>query len=126
MELIGPYLLQIFCVVLRLHMYPEQWKDIITCILHKPGKPCYDVPKVYCLIALVNTIIKLLSSIVAEDVLHLIKTHQLLPATHFRGRPGWSTMDSLHLPVDYIKAAWQHKQVVSVLFLDMEGAFPTL
>ena len=82
------------------------------------------MPKAYCPIALVNTIVKLLSSIVVEDILHLVETHQLLPATHFGGRPGRSTTDSLHLLVDYLKAAWRRKQVVAVLFLDIEGAFP--
>ena len=79
-----------------------------------------------CPIALVNMIAKLLSSIVVEDIWHLVETHQLLPATHFRGRPGRSTTDSLHLLVDYIKAAWWCKQVVAVLFLDIEGAFPNV
>ena len=32
--------------------------------------------------------------------------------------------DSLHLLVDTIKAAWHCHQVVSMLFLDIEGAFP--
>ena len=123
-ELITPHLLQIFCVVLNIHVYPSQWKDIITCVLHKPGKPHYNVPKTYCPIVLVNMIVKLLSSIVAEDISHLVETHQLLPTTHFGGRLGRSTTDSLHLLVDYIKAAWRHKQVVAVLFLDIEGAFP--
>ena len=91
-ELISPYLLQIFRAVLRLQVYSAQWKDIITCILRKPR---YDVPKAYCPIMLVNTISKLLSSIVAEDISHLVETHQLLPSTHFRGRPGQSTMDSI-------------------------------
>ena len=121
MELISPYLLQIFHVVLRLQVYPEQWKDIITYILCKPGKPHYDLPKVYHPIMLVNTIAKLLSSIGAEDILDLVETHQLLPATHFGGRPGWSTTDSLHLLVDYIKVAWRCKQVVSVLFFYRVG-----
>ena len=105
-------------------MYPAQWKDIIMCVLRKPGKPHYDVPKAYRPIMLVNTISKLLSFIVVEDISHLAETHQLLPSTHFVGRLGWSTMDSIHLLVDYIKAAWRRKQVVSVLFLDVEGAFP--
>jgi hypothetical protein len=48
----------------------------------------------------------------------------LLPNTHFGGRPGRTTSDSLHLLTDTIKAAWRKKQVVSVLFLDIEGAFP--
>ena len=90
-ELITPHLLQIFRAVLNLHVYPSQWKDIITCVLRKPGKPRYNVPKAYRPIALVNTIAKLLSSIVAEDISHLVETHQLLPTTHFGGRPGRST-----------------------------------
>ena len=55
-EMISLYLLQIFRAVLRLQVYPAQWKDIITCVLRKPGKPRYDVPKVYHPIMLVNTI----------------------------------------------------------------------
>ena len=89
-----------------------------------PGKPRYDIPKAYRPVALVNTIAKLLSSIVAEDLVHLMEKHALLPANHFGGRPGRTMMDSLHLLVDTVKAAWHRKQVVSVLFLDVEGAFP--
>src|SRR6266481_9021330 len=67
---------------------------------------------------------KLLSSIIAEDIMHLSEKHQLLPTNHFGGRPGHNTTDSLHLLVDTIKTAWRHKQVVLALFLDIEGAFP--
>ena len=74
-KLITPYLLQIFHTTLRLGVYAAQWKDITTCVLHKPGKPRYDVPKAYRPIALVNTITKLLSAIIAEDITHLTETH---------------------------------------------------
>ena len=74
-ELITLHLLQIFRAVLNLHVYPSQWKDIIMCVLRKPGKLRYNVPKVYYPITLVNTIAKLLSSIVVEDILHLVETH---------------------------------------------------
>ena len=67
---------------------------------------------------------KLLSSIMAEDLTFLMELQQLIPDTHFGGCPGCSTTDSLHLLVDMIKASWRHKQVVSILFLDIEGAFP--
>jgi len=123
-DILIPYLLQIFQAVLRLHYYPDQWKDSLTCVICKPGKPRYDVPKAYRPIALVNTTAKLLSSIVAEDISHLTEKHQLLPKNHFGGRPGRSTSDSLHLLVDTVKAAWCRKQVASALFLDVEGAFP--
>ena len=50
--------------------------------------------------------------------------HGLLPATHFGGRPGRTTTNSLHLLTDTVKAVWHRKKVVSILFLDVEGAFP--
>ena len=122
-DILLPYLLQIFHAALKLGVYAEQWKEINTCILRKLGKPRYDIPKAYCPVALVNTIAKLLSAIVAEDITQLTEKHQLLPANHFGGWPGQSTTDSLHLLVDTIKATWRHKQVASALFLDIEGAF---
>lgn len=43
---------------------------------------------------------------------------------HFGGRPGRTTTDALHALTYRIKDAWRKKQVVAVLFLDIEGAFP--
>ena len=54
----------------------------------------------------------------------MIEAHQLIPSTHFGRRPGHTTTDSLHLLVDTIKATWRCYQVISVLFLDVKGAFP--
>src|SRR6266481_6382799 len=116
--------MRIFCTMFKLGVYYGQWKEIITCVLRKLGKPHYDIPKAYRPIALLNTIAKLAMSIVAEELSHIVKTHGLLLATHFGGCPGRSTTDSLHLLVDMVKAAWHRKKVVSILFLDMEGAFP--
>ena len=123
-DYIIPYLLQIFQAMLKMGVYAGQWKEIMTCVLRKPGKPRYNIPKAYQPVVLVNTIAKLLSSIVAKDIVHLTEAHSLLPANHFGGRPGRTMSDSLHLLVDTVKAAWWCKQVVSTLFLDIEGAFP--
>ena len=123
-DLVLPYLLQVFQAIFKLKVYHAQWREIITCVLRKPGKPHYDVPKAYQPITLLNTIAKLLTSVVAEELSILVKTHQLLPATHFGGQPSRTTTDSLHLLTDTVKAAWQKKQVVLALFLDVEGAFP--
>lgn len=65
-----------------------------------------------------------LTVMVAENISQLVEWHQLLPNTHFRGRPGRTTMDAIHYLVHKIKSAWANDQVASVLFLDMEGAFP--
>jgi len=67
-------------------------------VLRKPGKPNYEVPKVYRPIALLSTMAKVLTGIVAEDMSH-----------HLIGK---------------IKGVWRKGSVVSILFLDIEGAFP--
>ena len=120
-----PYLLHIFHAMFKLQMYFDQWREIFTCMLRKPGKPCYDIPKAYRPIALLNSIANLATSIIAEELSHLVKAHELLPATHFGGHPGWTTTDSLHL-TDTVKVAWCRKKVVSTLFLDIDGAFPNV
>src|SRR5437879_271567 len=105
-------------------MYFNPWRESIMVILCKPGKPDYTTPKAFCPVALLNTMAKLLSAIVADQLTHMLETHKLLPNTHFGGRPGQSTTDSLHLLEYTIKHAWQQCKVVSALFLDIEGAFP--
>ena len=55
---------------------------------------------------------------------HNSEKHQCLLASHFGGHPGRTTTDSMHLVVNRIKNAWQHKRVTVMLFLDIEGVFP--
>ena len=67
---------------------------------------------------------KIYTALVAEDITTLAEQHKLLLGCHFGERPGHRTTDSMHLLVHRIKQAWQNKRVASVLFLDIEGAFP--
>ena len=71
-----------------------------------------------------NTLGKLLSAIVAEDLSFMCEHYALLPDNHFGGRPGRCTTDAMHLLVHRIKAAWRRRNVAAILFLDVEGAFP--
>lgn len=121
---IASHLATIFNAVFELGVYHQSWKDSITCVLRKPGRPSYQAPKAYRPIALLSTIGKLLSAIVADDMSRLIEEHELLPETHFGGRPCRTTTDALHYIVNRVKSAWHKRRVVSILFLDVEGAFP--
>lgn len=67
---------------------------------------------------------KVLTALVADNISHLVEQHQLLPKTHFSGRLGRTTTDAIHYLVQKINLAWADNKVASVLFLDMEGAFP--
>ncbi|CAG7850839.1 SubName: Full=Uncharacterized protein {ECO:0000313/EMBL:CCA73447.1} [Serendipita indica DSM 11827] len=119
-------LTNIYNAAMRLRHIPKQWKVSTTVVLRKPGKPAYNVAKAYRPIALLNTLGKLLSALMAEDISYLCEQHQLLPKSQFGGRPGRTTTDALHLPTCEIKNAWRKGKVVSALFLDIQAAFPNV
>jgi ribonuclease HI/endonuclease/exonuclease/phosphatase family metal-dependent hydrolase len=123
-SMIEDRLVRIYQAILDLDVYYDPWKEFTTVVLRKPGKPSYVTPKAYRPIALLSNMAKVLTSIVAENISGLVETHQLLPKTHFGGRPGRTTTDAIHYLVHRIKSAWREDQVVSALFLDVEGAFP--
>ena len=118
------YLLPVFNAAVKLQIHYEPWKESITVILCKPGKPNYSAPKGYHPIALLNTMAKLLSVIMADRTVYILETHNLLLATHFGGHPGHTTEDSLHLLESTVCNTWRQGKVASALFLDIEGAFP--
>ena len=68
---------------------------------------------------------KLLSSCVTNVLEFQAERLQLLPNHHFGGRASCTTTDSLHLITKKIRDAWRSKKVASVLFLDVEAAFPS-
>ncbi len=123
-DLIAEYLTYIIQAILGKGIYFDPWREFTTVVLRKPGKPNYQLPKAYRPIALICTLAKLVTAIVASDISHLVETHKLLPNTHFGGRPGRTTTDALHYLTHRIKKAWRKGKVASVLFLDVEGAFP--
>ncbi len=123
-ELIADYLLHIIKAIIDKGLYYDPWRESTTVVLCKPGKPNYQLAKAYRPIALINTLAKVVTDIVATDISYLAEKFELIPKTHFGGRPGRSTIDVLHYLTHRIKEAWRKKKVVSVLFLDIEGAFP--
>lgn len=125
-ELITPHLGPIFRATFTLKVYPAEWKTSRTVVLRKPGKPDYTNAKAYRPIALLDTISKVLSTCVAEDLTYIAETHKLLPQNHFGGRPGRTATDSLHLVTKFIKDSWRKKKVVTGLFLDVTGAYPAV
>jgi len=123
-DLLTKRLLPIYVVMLDKNLQYSPWKMFTTVVLCKPGKPHYDVPKAYQPIVLLNTMWKVLSVIVADQISFLTENYQLLPRNHFGGCPGWTTTDAMHLLTLRIKAAWHAGKVAAVLFLDIKGAFP--
>ena len=117
-------LLRLYKAMVEKNLHYAPWKSFTTVVLRKPGKPRYDVPKAYRPIALLNTLWKVLAAVVADQLTYINEKHHLLPAHHFGGRPGRTTTDAVHLVTHKIKSAWRQGNVTSILFLDVEGAFP--
>ena len=113
-----------FNAILALDTYYDPWREFTTVVLRKPGKPNYETPKAYRPIALISNLAKLLTAIIAENLSNIVELHQILPKNHFGGRPGRTTTDAIHYLTNKIHTAWRNNKVASVLFLDVEGAFP--
>ena len=93
-------------------------------VLRKPEKPNYSILKAYKPITLLNTLAKLLSAVIVEQLMFYAEKHSLLPLNHFEGRAKRTASDAVHLLVHRIENEWRKGKVVSVLFLDIKGAFP--
>jgi len=87
-DLLTDRLLQIYMAIFKRKLHYNPWKHFTTVILHKPGKPRYNIPKAYRPIALLNTMWKVLTGIIAEHLTFYTEKYCLLPDNHFRGRPG--------------------------------------
>ena len=124
-KILAPILLRLFRATFSLEYYPQCWKISNTVILRKPQKPDYTQPGAYRPIALLNCVSKILSSCVAQTLVHFTEKYALISDMHFLGRPGRATTDSLHLLVKTTKDAWRRKKKVSTLFLDIKAAFPS-
>ena len=76
-----PFIGPIFRATFTLEVYPDKWKDSVTRVLQKPGKPNYGVPGAYRPIALLDTIGKVLSLCVAEDLIKISEKANIYPET---------------------------------------------
>jgi len=99
---------------------------LTTVVIRNPGKPDYSKLGAYRPIALINSIAKILSACVSEDLTAMAELSQLLPANHFGCRPGRTTSDSLHYVTKFTKDTWRKGEVVSALFLNIKSAFPSV
>lgn len=103
--------------------YPKPLRESITVALRKPGKGDYTQPKSYRPVALLNTIGKLLESIIATRLAHLAESHQLLPKFHMGGRATSSCEHAIHLLLERLYWARRHRLTATLLLMDVAGAY---
>ncbi len=125
-HILTPHLATIYTAICRFKHYPNKFQKIHQVVLPKLGWASYEISSSYRPIALIETMAKIQSTIVAEELLYKCKAYDLLPNYQFGGCPGRSTTDTLHYMEQFTKNAWRRGQVVSALLLNIQAAFPNM
>jgi hypothetical protein len=94
-------------------------------MLKKAGKRDYSNPSAYRPIALLNTLGKVLETIIAKRMRYLTEKHALLPDTQMGARTGRSAEAALNLFTEQVYTIWagNKPRVASALSLDVASAF---
>ncbi|KAJ6133707.1 hypothetical protein N7523_000029 [Penicillium sp. IBT 18751x] len=102
---------------------PRRFQTSITVTLRKGGPKDYRMPKLYRPVALLNTLGKLLESIVATRIAWAAEEKKgILPKGHLGGRTGVSIDHAIQLILDRVHQAWGIDRKVSMLLLDVSRA----
>ena len=117
-------LLPLYNQCLRSGIHLRAFKRSVTVALWKLNKGDYRVVKAYRPVALLNTLGKVMESVMARRLSWMAETHQLLLKTLLGGRKGISTEHAVHTLMKIIQGAQNSgTPVTSLLMLDVSGAF---
>jgi len=92
----------LFQACLDQEVQPDHFKSAYTVILKKSGKSDYTNLLAYRLIALLNTLKKVLEAIISNRIKFIAKTHDLLPDTQYRARTNRATETALQQIIEKI------------------------
>lgn len=122
-SMLAGHLAMIMNQSLKIGYCPAHFRKSTTVVLRKPGKDNYTTPKAYRPIALLNTIGKVMDAVIARRLSYLVEEYHVIPKLHMGGRKLRSTEHALHTLVERVYEAWNTGQVLSLLLLDVSGAF---
>ncbi|KAF8671546.1 hypothetical protein AX14_005690 [Amanita brunnescens Koide BX004] len=119
-------LIKLFNNVCRTGVWLAHFKDSFSVIIPKPNKSDYTIPKAYRLIALLNTIGKLLTKILANRLQHDSAKFGLLHRDQFGGIQKHATIDAGLVLTDFISEHRERGWHTSVCVVDVAQFFPSL
>jgi len=104
--------------------HPAAWKTAIGIVLPKRNKPDYSRPKAYRPISLLPCLSKLLEKLFANRLAYLANVEpDLLESSQIGGRKQRSAIDAALLLQHYVERHRREKKIITVIFLDILGAF---
>ena len=90
------------------------------------GRPNYSNPGARRLIALLNTIGKVLEIVLTKKVTKIAENNSLLPKCQIGNKKGRLINTALELLLEQVYTIWGLKKVASMLSLDIARAFDTV
>jgi hypothetical protein len=113
----------IFNQNLRLKYCLKHFKKFITIFLRKINKSDYFVFKTYKFIVLLNTLNKIIKSIMTIRLSYATKKHNLLFKKHFENRKNIVLKQALHYIIETINSIWVSKKITTMLLLNVIEIF---
>lgn len=117
---------RIFQRCLQLSHFPAQWKLAEVAMIPKAGKTDYTSPRSWRPIALLSCIGKGLERTVARRIAWTAMIHKILSPQHGGALPKRSAADLTAALTHDTEAAWAHGKHVTMVTLDVQGAFDAL
>jgi hypothetical protein len=123
---ISSMLLWIADACINVGIWPDEFKESITVVIPKPGKPAYDVPKAFRPIVLLNTMGKLIEKMIANRLQFDAAKNGILHPCQFGGVRQNSTEDAGVYLTHLVRAGWAKGMKTSVVAFDLAQYFPSL
>jgi hypothetical protein len=123
---VGELIRRIFQRCLEMNHFPGQWKLAEVAMIPKVGKTDRTSPRSWRPIALLSCIGKGLERTVARRIAWTAMTHKILSPQHGGALPKRSAIDLTAAFTHDTEAAWVQGQHVTMVTLDVQGAFNAL
>ncbi|KAF8677922.1 hypothetical protein AX14_004740, partial [Amanita brunnescens Koide BX004] len=107
-------------------VWPSWFKELVSVIIPKPKKADYTVPKAYQPIALLNTMGKLLTKVLANRMQFDAAAYSLLHEGQCGGIRKHATIDASIVLLDFINTSRERGWHTSVCAIDVAQFFPSL
>jgi len=121
-----PILLDLANACIQVGQWPKHFKDSISVIIPKPGKPSYSTPKSFRPIVLLNTIGKLIEKMISNRLQFDMIKFDLVHPNQIGGVRQRSTEDARLFLTHLVRTGWAKGKKTSVVAFDIAQFFPSL
>ena len=111
---------------LLIHHWPRHFKESVSVIISKPGKPAYNIPKAFRPIVLLNILGKLIEKMVARRLQFDTVKYGILHPNQLGGVAQRSTENASVFLTHLVQAGWAKSLKTSIIAFDITQFFPSL